>query len=131
MAEGEAPAIVAATHKKEDLPELVEKTLHGFVHPVPEGLTPVRGYDFSGDGVDYHALLQSYRTCGFQATNFGLAVEQINQMVKVHAMFELQCHSYHWGVPAIMQIMHACARETRLHALAPWRGVHARDVTRR
>ena len=75
-------ALITVYNKKEDLPELVEEALHGFVEPVPEGLTPVRGYDFSGDGVDYHALLQSYRTCGFQATNFGLAVEQINQMVK-------------------------------------------------
>ena len=78
-------AAYSTDSKKEDLPELVEKALHENVHPVPEGLTPVRGYDFSGDGVDYHALLQSYRTCGFQATNFGLAVEQINQMVNVFA----------------------------------------------
>lgn len=40
----------------------------------------VKGYDFN-QGVDYHKLLQSYRTSGFQATNFGLAVEEINRMV--------------------------------------------------
>jgi deoxyhypusine synthase len=39
------------------------------------------GYDFNL-GVNHHTLLQSYRTSGFQATNFGLAVEQINQMVR-------------------------------------------------
>ncbi len=38
------------------------------------------GYDFNL-GVDHHALLRSYRTSGFQATSFGLAVEQINAMV--------------------------------------------------
>ena len=48
--------------------------------------TKVEGYNFSkpdqsGSKVDYHDLLQSFRTSGFQATNFGLAVEQINQMV--------------------------------------------------
>ena len=83
MAEDQAATTAAYStdSKKEDLPALVEKTLHGFVHPVPEGLIPVRGYEFGKDGVDYHALLQSYKTCGFQATNFGLAVEQIIQMV--------------------------------------------------
>lgn len=40
----------------------------------------VKGYDFN-DGLDYSALLQSYRVSGFQATNFGLAVEEINKMI--------------------------------------------------
>lgn len=31
--------------------------------------------------VDYDALLQSLKNTGFQATNFGRAVDQINQMV--------------------------------------------------
>ena len=35
-----------------------------------------------GKGVDYHALLSSYRTSGFQATNFGMAMEQITKMVR-------------------------------------------------
>ncbi len=55
--------------------------------PIPGELqTKVEGYRFSrpdetGSKVDYHALLESFRNSGFQATNFGLAVEQINQMV--------------------------------------------------
>ena len=40
----------------------------------------MKGYDFN-QGVDYHALLQSYKYSGFQATNFGLAVEEINKMI--------------------------------------------------
>ena len=83
-------ALIAAYNKKEDLPELVEETMHGFVQPVPEGLIPVRGYEFGKDGVDYHALLQSYKTCGFQATNFGLAVEQIIQMVSAAVLSVLR-----------------------------------------
>ena len=52
---------------------------------VQSGQLPVEpvkviGYDFN-KGVDYHAILQSYRTSGFQATNFGRAVEEINKMV--------------------------------------------------
>ena len=46
---------------------------------MPEGSIPVRGYDFNKP-LDYHALLQSFTTTGLQATNFGLAVEQINKM---------------------------------------------------
>ena len=49
---------------------------------MPPGSSEVKGYDFS-NGVDYHALLESYRTTGFQASNFGKAVEEINKMVRV------------------------------------------------
>ncbi|XP_052766432.1 deoxyhypusine synthase-like [Mya arenaria] len=47
---------------------------------MPDGTPTVRGYDFS-EGVDYHKLLQSYATSGFQAQNFGRAVEEINRMI--------------------------------------------------
>ena len=42
--------------------------------------TPVSGYDFN-KGINYSALLQTYITTGFQATNFGLAIKQIELMV--------------------------------------------------
>ena len=42
--------------------------------------TEVAGYDFNR-GINYSELLKSFLTSGFQATNFGLAVEQIEQMV--------------------------------------------------
>lgn len=41
----------------------------------------VRGYDFNR-GVDYRALLEAFSTTGFQATNFGRAVQQVNAMVR-------------------------------------------------
>ena len=41
----------------------------------------VTGYDFN-QGINYHALLEAYKTSGFQATNFGLAVDEINSMLK-------------------------------------------------
>lgn len=47
---------------------------------MPEGSEEVVGYDFN-KGIDHHALLQSYKYSGFQATNFGLAVEEINKMI--------------------------------------------------
>lgn len=40
----------------------------------------VKGYDFN-KGIDYDALLKNYFNIGFQATNFGRAVEEINKMV--------------------------------------------------
>ncbi|XP_053320919.1 deoxyhypusine synthase isoform X2 [Spea bombifrons] len=47
---------------------------------VPEGTPQVRGYDFNG-GIDYEKLLQSFLTTGFQATHFGQAVGEINNMI--------------------------------------------------
>ena len=41
----------------------------------------VKGYDFN-DGVDYDKLLNSFKISGFQATNFGNAVDEINKMVR-------------------------------------------------
>nr|KAG5693418.1 hypothetical protein BaRGS_009891 [Batillaria attramentaria] len=47
---------------------------------MPETSETVRGYDFN-DGVDYHRLFRSYARTGFQATNVGKAIEEINRMV--------------------------------------------------
>lgn len=41
----------------------------------------VKGYDFN-KGLDYEELLKSYYKSGFQATNFGLAVNEINKMLE-------------------------------------------------
>lgn len=48
---------------------------------MPEGSEIVKGYDFNR-GLDYDALMATYKSSGFQATNFGKAVEEINKMVK-------------------------------------------------
>jgi len=40
----------------------------------------VCGYDWS-NGIDYEAILSSFKSSGFQATNFGLACEEIDKMV--------------------------------------------------
>ena len=47
---------------------------------MPEGSETVKGYDFN-NGLDYAALLATYKFSGFQATNFGKAVDEINNMV--------------------------------------------------
>lgn len=46
----------------------------------------VKGYDFN-DGVNYYKLLQFYVRLGFQVSNFGYVVEQINKMVSIEKCF--------------------------------------------
>lgn len=65
-----------------ELPSVVKQVVLQGSQPMPEGSRVVQGYDFN-QGVDYHALLESYRTTGFQATHFGQAVEEINKMASV------------------------------------------------
>lgn len=62
-------------------PQFVKDAIYGSSEPMPQGSEEVRGYDFS-NGVNYHALLESYRTTGFQASNFGKAVVEVNNMIK-------------------------------------------------
>lgn len=40
----------------------------------------VRGYDLN-KGIDYEKILAGYMNTGFQATSFGMAVNEINRMV--------------------------------------------------
>ncbi|XP_076620484.1 deoxyhypusine synthase [Colletes latitarsis] len=47
---------------------------------LPNETPTVQGYDWN-KGIDYHALLQTYKNSGFQARNFGLAVDEIQQMI--------------------------------------------------
>lgn len=62
------------------LPAAVREAV--LVKSVPhDGLGPeIRGYDFN-KGNNLNSLLESYLYTGFQATNFGLACEEINKMV--------------------------------------------------
>lgn len=48
---------------------------------LPEDMPKIKGYDFN-QGVDHQAVLKSYLTTGFQASRFGLAVQEINNMVR-------------------------------------------------
>ena len=61
------------------LPQELQSAVLGESEEMPEGSVPVRGYDFSA-GVDYEALMRSLATTGFQATNLGLAVEEVKRM---------------------------------------------------
>ncbi|KAJ8251521.1 hypothetical protein GJAV_G00222240 [Gymnothorax javanicus] len=49
--------------------------------PLPTDMPKIRGYDFS-QGLDLKAVLQSYATIGFQASNYAQAVQEINKMIE-------------------------------------------------
>lgn len=69
-------------HKEEE--EKLE-TIAGAVLKKSESLEgkceKVVGYDFN-KGVDFEALLNSYKYTGFQATSVGKAIDEINRMIK-------------------------------------------------
>jgi len=62
-----------------EVPQVASQAVLVISEEIPETET-VQGYDFN-EGVDYDKLLQSYKRVGFQSTNFGLAVEEINKML--------------------------------------------------
>lgn len=70
-----------ASAELDAVPDVFQEAVLVKSEPMPADAVVVRGYDFSGP-LDHHLLLQSFRTTGFQATNFGLAVEEINKMVR-------------------------------------------------
>ncbi|XP_003387057.1 PREDICTED: deoxyhypusine synthase-like [Amphimedon queenslandica] len=69
-------------------PPLAQEAVLAQSQPMPEGSQEVKGYSWDSvtDGkVDYSAMLEAYLTSGFQATNFGLAVQQVNDMLKLRS----------------------------------------------
>ena len=63
-----------------NIPDIAAQAVLAPSGEMPCEKVKVQGYNFD-NGVDYHALLSSFKTSGFQATNFGLAVDRINEMV--------------------------------------------------
>ncbi|KAK3919833.1 putative deoxyhypusine synthase [Frankliniella fusca] len=66
--------------KSEDIPNTVKEAVLVKTMKTSTLTTCVKGYDFN-QGVNYEALLGTYIHSGFQATNFGLAVEEIKKMI--------------------------------------------------
>ncbi|XP_028394693.1 deoxyhypusine synthase-like [Dendronephthya gigantea] len=61
-------------------PEIAVEAVLKASEQMPIDSETVKGYDFN-NGVDYSALLATYKHSGFQATNFGKAVDEINNMI--------------------------------------------------
>lgn len=66
-------------------PELAKDAVLQESEPMPKDTPKVSGYDWS-QGVNYEEILKSYKHCGFQATNFGKAVDEINKMIESRAV---------------------------------------------
>lgn len=61
-------------------PEIAKDAVLKRSERLSEDTPQVHGYDFNL-GVNYSKLLESYGSTGFQATNLGLAIKEINKMV--------------------------------------------------
>lgn len=67
-------------------PELAKDSVLVESEKLPEDTPIAGGYDWNaGSSIDYDRLLSSYKTTGFQATNFGKAVDEINKMIECRA----------------------------------------------
>lgn len=62
------------------VPALANDAVLSSSEEMPEGSETCSGYDFN-NGVDFSRLLDSYYFTGFQATNFGLAVKEVEKML--------------------------------------------------
>ncbi|XP_065359550.1 probable deoxyhypusine synthase [Calliphora vicina] len=61
-------------------PEIAKDAVLKRSEAIPEGTPQVRGYDFN-EGINYSKMFESYCNTGFQATNLGLAIKEINRML--------------------------------------------------
>ena len=71
---------MAAKESTAGVPDIAQEAVMVQSGKLPVEPVEVDGYDFN-QGIDYHALFNTYRTSGFQATNFGLAVEEVKKMI--------------------------------------------------
>jgi len=75
------PEKMTQPNNSSEIPSIASDAVLVSSEEMPEGSEKVVGYDFN-QGVDHHKLLQSYKYSGFQATNFGLAVDEIIKMIE-------------------------------------------------
>lgn len=61
-------------------PEMAKDAVLVKSEKLPDVTPVVRGYEWN-NGIDYDQLLGSYVHSGFQATNLGKAIEEVNKMV--------------------------------------------------
>lgn len=64
-----------------EIPSSVLETVLAKSEAMPSDAVAVKGYDFNNGVTDVHSLLSTYITTGFQATHFGRAVKEIENMV--------------------------------------------------
>ena len=80
----------------QELRFVMENVLLAHAEPISSECEKVKGYDWSDETLNYHTLLEAYKTTGFQATNFGRAVAHLNDMVSInfHISFFIVYYMY-------------------------------------
>ncbi len=73
----------------EDL-DYTKYTHHMRRYETLEGFPEVRGYDFE-KGFDFEAFMESMKYMGVQATNLGVAIDTVNQMIADKATIFMSC----------------------------------------
>lgn len=63
-------------------PDAAKQAVFKSSESIEEGTPTVNGYEWN-KGINYSALLKSYVNAGFQSTNLGLAIKEINKMVNI------------------------------------------------
>lgn len=67
-------------------PKIAKDAVFKRSEQIPSDTPEVKGYDFN-NGIDYTKLFDSYKYTGFQATNLGKAINEINRMVSKNYMW--------------------------------------------
>ncbi|XP_004363506.1 deoxyhypusine synthase [Capsaspora owczarzaki ATCC 30864] len=62
------------------VPKLSQEAVLVTSTPMPADTPIIKGYDFN-QGIDYEALLKSYKYLGFQGTSLGQAIDEVNRML--------------------------------------------------
>ncbi|XP_055702960.1 probable deoxyhypusine synthase [Phlebotomus papatasi] len=64
-----------------NIPTIAQEAVLLESEELPRDTPTVKGYDWKASGINYEEILKSYTHTGFQATNFGKAVDEINKML--------------------------------------------------
>lgn len=78
-------------------PQIAKEAVLVSSSKLPDDTPQVRGYDWN-NGIDYEKLLTSYVHSGFQATNFGNAVNEINKMVRNAMAYRVMNSNWQFSV---------------------------------
>lgn len=89
MAQQQSSSSSAAAAAAAAAPAVAQSAVLVQSEPMPADTLVVRGYDFN-EGVDYHRLLRSFMTTGYQATSFAQAVHEVERMVRNYSSFKLR-----------------------------------------
>lgn len=85
MAESKEQTLQKKTADDEAQQKKIQESFQSAVYvksvEVDPSLVEVKGYDFN-KGLDYNEMFKTYISTGFQATSLGLAIEEVNRMIK-------------------------------------------------